>query len=126
MAKRILKQWSEEEINDLKNFFKDISTKTREDKDVFAKKLDRTWTSIYNKHWDLSNPNLKKVAQQKAKERLRSKKEKDSGIKVDNEKLIVTHLKKEVSLRSFSIKIGEAVIETESRQIKVDGVLIEV
>lgn len=124
MAKRILKPWSDEEINDLKNFFKDISIKTREEKYAFAKKLDRTWGCVYNKHWDVSNPGAKKATQLRLKENAKLRKEK--GSVVDNEKLIVTHLKKEIPLKSFSIKIGEAVIETESRQIKVDGVLIEV
>lgn len=124
MVKRILKVWSAQEIDDLKEFFKDISTKTSEEKDAFAKKLDRTWSCVYNKHWAISNPDAGKEAQQRTKKNAKLRKEKGSN--VNNENLIVTHLKKEISLTSFSIKIGEVVIETESRKIKVDGVLIEV
>lgn len=124
MKKRTLKTWTVQEIDVLKEFFKDISTKTREEKDEFAKKLDRTWACVYNKHWDVSNPGAKSSTQRRSRKNAMIRKEK--GTEVDNEKLIITHLKKEISLKSFSIKIGEVVIETDSRKIKVDGVLIEV
>ena len=111
-----LKSWSPEEIVDLKEFFS--QTRTKEEKDVFAKKLGRTFGAIYNKHWALQNP--EKAKAQKIKDRQKR------GTNQNNEVIQVTHVEKQIAPLINTIKIGKCTIETYSSKIKIDDVLIEV
>ena len=102
------KMWTEEEHKEVLEFFN--SPKTKEEKDALSLKLGRTWNSIYNRFWDSKNP---------------KKKSAKKSNKAQNEKIIVSHVQREIPL-STTIKIGDVIVETFSSRIKVNDVLIEV
>tara|TARA_R110000796_G_scaffold168210_2_gene285107 strand:- start:686 stop:1054 length:369 start_codon:yes stop_codon:yes gene_type:complete len=119
--KRKLKVWTQEEYVEVKAFFS--LPKSREEKDAFAKKLDRTYPSIYNKHWSLANPEKHNAARNRMKLLKTAKKD----IEQNNSEFVkVTHVNKTIAPLVTTIKIGKCVIETYSSKIKIDDVLIEV
>lgn len=122
-TKRVLKRWNSEDNQELVAFFS--MDRSREEKDVFAKRLGRTWGAIYNRHWDMKNPDSKERAKAKAKANAKSRAKKLEA-QEKNEKLIVTHIQATATPGMTTIKIGECIIETYSSKIRINNVLIEV
>ena len=116
--KRKLQRWTTEELTLLKEFFA-IKRNTTE-RNLISAKLNRTFSSIYNKHWSLKNP----VSVKKSKARTRSNAKTKIINKEKNEKIVVTHV--QTLPQPMTIRIGEVVIETFSSAVKINDVLIEV
>lgn len=116
--KRKLKRWTEEEHEQILTFFREPKTGT--EKDNLAATLGRTWNSIYNKHWELKNPEKAQASKDRAK--LVEKQRRLAKGKDEHEIIKVTHIAPKLTI----LKIGKCTIETYSTKIKIDDVLIEV
>jgi hypothetical protein len=114
-GKRKLKPWTTEELEIITEFFTKI--RTRAQKDSLCKRLERTWGAIYNKHWAIANPEKSKEMNTRAKQLAKTI---DKAKELYKGNVKVVHIN-----QPTTIKIGECIIETFSKNIKVNNVLIE-
>lgn len=111
------KKWSTEDESKVISFFKETkgSIPTKEQKDEISKELGRRYKTIYIKFWLLN----------KKKGLIGKKRTKNNNNVKNNDKIVVTHVNQKVPMFVNTIKVGEVVIETFSKRIKVNDVFIE-